>query len=139
MSKFFKFSNNKFNLEKSIIETYQIVRDSFYLCNLSDVIRKYDDWKENLPRVKPHYAVKCNDDINVLKILASIGCSFDCASLWEIEKILSLNVNAERVIFANTTKPSSHIEYARERNVRFLTFDNEDEILKIQKVYPSAK
>lgn len=31
---------------------------SFYLCNLSDVARKYKDWIEKLPRVKPFYAVR---------------------------------------------------------------------------------
>jgi ornithine decarboxylase len=129
----------EFNLEKSIIETNRVLNDSFYVCNLSDLIRKFEDWQKHLPRVKPCYAVKCNDDMNVLKTLASLGSSFDCASLWEIEKILSLNVDANRIIFANTTKPSKHIEYASKHNVRFLTFDNEDEIAKIVNIYPSAK
>lgn len=30
---------------------------SYFMCNLSDVIRKYRDWIENFPRVKPYYAV----------------------------------------------------------------------------------
>lgn len=33
---------------------------SFYLCNLSDVVRKYRDWITQLPSVKPHYAVGGN-------------------------------------------------------------------------------
>lgn len=139
MKQLFKFSSSELDLEKSIEKTLKIVNDSYYICNLSDVIRKYEDWVNFLPRVRPHYAVKCNDDINVLKTLASIGCSFDCATLWEIEKILSLNVSSNRIIFANTTKPAMHIEYARENDVHFMTFDNEDEIYKINKIYPSAK
>lgn len=138
---FEKFSGI-FNLENAIASTFKILNDSFYICNLSDIIRKYEDWRNFLPRVKPFYAVKCNDDINVLKTLASLGCSFDCASLWEIEKILALNVDPQRIIFANTTKISSHIEFAKQcgkKGIRFMTFDNEDEIYKISKVYPDAK
>lgn len=138
---FEKFSGS-FNLENAIESTFKILNDSFYICDLSDIIRKYEDWRKFLPRVTTFYAVKCNDDINVLKILASLGCSFDCASLWEIEKILSLNVDPQRIIFANTTKVSSHIEFAKSHckgGIRFLTFDNEDEIYKILKVYPDAK
>lgn len=135
---FLRNFSGDFNLEKSILSVQKNLNESFYVCNLSDIIRKYEDWKTFLPRVKPFYAVKCNDDINVLKTLASLGCSFDCASLWEIEKILALNVNPQRIIFANTTKISSHIEFAK-RKVRFMTFDNEDEIYKIFKVYPDAK
>ncbi|KAG5668395.1 hypothetical protein PVAND_016335 [Polypedilum vanderplanki] len=103
MSKIFNYFSH-FHLEKSIERSLKVENDSHYICNLSDLIRKYEDWKTYLPRVKPYYAVKCNDNINVLKLLAFIGCSFDCASAGEIEKILSLNVGPERIIFANTTK-----------------------------------
>ncbi|KAG5674948.1 hypothetical protein PVAND_004892 [Polypedilum vanderplanki] len=137
MSKVFKFLSH-FHLEKSIERSLKVVNDSHYICNLSDVIRKYEDWKTHLPRVRPHYAVKCNDNINVLKTLASIGCSFDCASAGEIEKILSLNVNPERIIFANTTKFAKHIEFAEQNQVNIMTFDNEDELYKILKIHPSA-
>ncbi|XP_070490198.1 ornithine decarboxylase 2-like [Chironomus tepperi] len=134
----FLFSK-KFDLEDAIKKTLRIISDSFYICNLSDVIQKYEDWQRFMPRVKPHYAVKCNDDINVLKTLASVGCSFDCATLWEIEKIISLNVSTDRIIFANTTKIASHIDYAKQQNVNLMTFDNEDEIEKIIKIYPDAR
>lgn len=139
---FFKLYSGDFNLENLIVSTQKVLNDSFYICNLSDIIRKYQDWRKCLPRVKPFYAVKCNDDINVLKTLASLGCSFDCASLWEIEKILALKVDPQRIIFANTTKIPSHIEFAKDKcngEIRFMTFDNEDEIYKIFKVYPDAK
>jgi ornithine decarboxylase len=83
--------------------------------------------------------VKCNDDIELLKTLASIGCSFDCASAGEIEKVLSLKVNPNRIIFANTTKQLRHIEFALKNNINLMTFDNEDELQKIVKAFPSAE
>ena len=83
--------------------------------------------------------MKCNDNIEVLKTLASIGCSFDCASSGEIAKILSLNVAPSRIIFANTTKLASHIEFAKKHNINLMTFDNEDELHKIKKLHPSSE
>lgn len=83
--------------------------------------------------------VKCNDDIEVLKTLASVGCSFDCASSGEIVKVLSLKVKPNRIIFANTTKPASHIEFAKAKNVKLMTFDNEDEIHKIAEIHKDAE
>lgn len=130
---------NEFSLKNSITEMLSITSDSFYVCNLSDIIRKYKDWCENLPRVKPHYAVKCNDDLKVLQVLSKVGCNFDCASLWEMEKILKLNVDPSRIIFANTTKIPKHVEFAKNNGIKFLTFDNEDELHKIAKIYPNAK
>lgn len=83
--------------------------------------------------------MKCNDDEGVLKTLASVGCSFDCASAGEIDKILSLDVEPNRIIYANTTKMESHIEFAKKRNVNLMTFDNEDEVHKIARAHPFAE
>lgn len=83
--------------------------------------------------------MKCNDHLEVLKTLASVGCSFDCASAGEITKILSLNVKPNRIIFANTTKAAKDIEFAKQKQVNLLTFDNEDELSKIKELYPSSK
>lgn len=131
--------SGEWDVEKVINETKRKTEGSFYLCNLSDVMKKFDDWIMKMPRVKPFYAVKCNDDDDVLKALASLGCSFDCASSGEIAKILALNVEPNRIIFANTTKLLSHMEFAKVNNINLLTFDNEDEIHKITRVHPSAE
>ncbi len=48
--------------------------------DIGRVIDLYDSWKIVLPNVQPFYAVKCNNDPVLLKILASLGTGFDCAS-----------------------------------------------------------
>ena len=40
----------------------------------------YDDWIKMLPNVTPFYAVKCNSDPVLVKVLAEVGAGFDCAS-----------------------------------------------------------
>jgi ornithine decarboxylase len=77
--------------------------------------------------------------MRVLKTLATLGCSFDCASAGEIKKIISLDVDPNRIIYANTTKQPSHIEFAKSQNVNLMTFDNEDEVYKIAKLHPGSK
>lgn len=54
--------------------------DAFYVCDVSDILRKHKQWLMNLPRVRPFYAVKCNSSPIVLEILSSLGVGFDCAS-----------------------------------------------------------
>lgn len=55
--RFLKGFSGGWNVEKVIREVETTTNGSFYLCNLSDVIKKYDDWLEKIPRVKPFYAV----------------------------------------------------------------------------------
>jgi ornithine decarboxylase len=133
------YSENEFDLESALYNRTQYEQDGFYICCLSDVIKKYDQWVEKIPRVQPFYAVKCNDDTLVLKTLAALGAGFDCATKQEITKVLSLGVSPDEIIFANTTKISHHIKFAKDVGVNTLTFDNEDELYKIKKIHPTAK
>lgn len=113
--------------------------DAFFIADLSDVVRKLDRWNRLLPRVEPHYAVKCNDDLTILSTMASLGMGFDCASKAEFEKILSLNVAPSRIIYANPCKQSSHIRAAAKSGVNLTTFDNVDELYKIAKIHPGCQ
>lgn len=71
--------------------------------------------------------------------MADLGTNFDCASKNEIKQVLELGVDPERIIFANPCKPVSHLEYAKENNVKASTVDTEFEIYKIHKTYPESK
>ncbi|XP_055596621.1 ornithine decarboxylase 1-like [Uranotaenia lowii] len=113
--------------------------EPFYVMDIGDIVRKHKQWIEKMPRVVPHYAVKCNDNEVVCATLAALGASFDCASKGEISKILALGVNPERIIFANPMKPSSHLRYANANNVKTMTFDSDIELHKIRKLCPDAK
>ena len=39
--------------------------------------------------VEPFYAVKCNPDPVIVKLLAALGCGFDCATKGEIDLVLN--------------------------------------------------
>ena len=60
--------------------------------DLGCIIDQYKTWCAYLPTVKPFYAVKCNDDIAMLKTLAVLGAGFDCASKVSqtVERLLCL-------------------------------------------------
>jgi ornithine decarboxylase len=113
--------------------------EPFFAVDLEDICNKHIRWLTSMPRVTPHYAVKCNDDINVIKLLAYLGAGFDCASKGEIKKVMDLGVSADRIIYANPCKQSSYIRFAKEAGVEIMTFDNEQELLKIKQIYPNAK
>ena len=53
--------------------------------------------------------------------------------------VLALGVSPERIIFANPCKVVSHLKYAASSGVKKMTFDNEEELLKVKKYFPDAK
>lgn len=86
-----------------------------------------------------HAAVKCNDSPVVLQTLAALGTGFDCASKGEIALVMKHGVAPQSIIYANPTKPMSHLKFAAEMNVSVMTVDSDFELLKIKKHYPTAK
>jgi len=112
---------------------------AFFVADLSYVYQQHLRWKAFLPEVEPFYAVKCNPDAYVLRLLSALGTGFDCASNGEISQVLSLGVDPSRIIFANPCKPSSFVRQSAKAGVNMMTFDNTDELYKIARVHPGAK
>ncbi|XP_068434400.1 ornithine decarboxylase-like [Clinocottus analis] len=113
--------------------------EPFYVASLDGIFEKHLRWRTNLPRVKPFYAVKCNNDAAVLRMMSALDTGFDCASKVEIQLMLSLGVTPDKIIYGHTTKPLSHIKYACTHGVHTMTFDSEDELLKISRCHAKAK
>lgn len=113
--------------------------EAFYVVDLGVVLKKYQQWINQLPRVKPFYAVKCNPNPAIVRTLAFAGANFDCASKAEIQQVLGVGVEPSRIIYANPTKMKSHIQFAKSVGVDLMTFDNEQELVKMAEVYPDAR
>ncbi|OBZ72018.1 Ornithine decarboxylase [Grifola frondosa] len=104
---------------------------AFFVADLSYVYKQHERWKKYLPDIEPYYAVKCNPDPYVLRLLAALGTGFDCASNGEISQVLQIGVDPSRIIFANPCKATSFIRSSAKAGVSMMTFDNTDELYKI--------
>ncbi|KAG0200709.1 hypothetical protein BGX28_006304 [Mortierella sp. GBA30] len=113
--------------------------NAFYVADLGEVYRQHQRWEALLPRIEPFFAMKCNPDPMVMRLLASLGTGFDCASKSEIQTVLDLGVNPSRIIYANPCKQNSFVRYAYANNVRMMTFDNVEELHKIKHLHPNAE
>jgi ornithine decarboxylase len=113
--------------------------DSFYMMSMSVLMAQWRKWQMLMPSVHPYYAVKANPNPMLLRLLASLGANFDCASKGEIDLVRSIGVTSERIIFANTCKPTDALIYARRLGVDLMTVDNELELEKIKKYFPCAR
>jgi ornithine decarboxylase len=114
---------------------------SFLVTNLSDIVGQLRQWHAELPMVEPFYAVKCNPDPVILRLLASLGCNFDCATMGEIDLVLNglgddLSFGPKgrarsSIVYANPAKMEHMIRFAMDNDVRMTVFDGEDELHKI--------
>lgn len=137
---------------------------AFFVADLSKVYEQFIRWRRCLPEIEPFYgkccthsfnrlsqldlnwsllldrsAVKCNPDPYVLRLLASLGTGFDCASHGEIKQVLDIGIDPSRIIFANPCKSTSFVRHAAKSGVDTMTFDNTDELYKIARTHRGAR
>jgi len=133
----FKRDDSIIDIISTLTEKMKI-DDPFFVVDLSTVIDQMNRWKENLGRISPYYAIKCNPDNAIIKLLSMMDIGFDCASMNEISRVLSFDISPGKIIFANPSKDVNHLKYARREDVDLLTFDCEEELYKIKNYHPNA-
>ncbi|XP_015068635.1 ornithine decarboxylase-like [Solanum pennellii] len=126
------------NLIRSIAAEKHEAGQPFYVLDLATIERLMDKWNHSFPNVKPFYAVKCNTEAALVTKLANLGANFDCASIHEIDTVLSLGISPNQIIFANPCKSISHIKHAAAVGVNLTTFDSKLEVDKIKKWHPKC-
>lgn len=83
--------------------------------------------------------MKCNDNLTLIEILSASGATFTCSSKSHINKTLSLDVDADKILLDNPTKLASNIRHAANFGVKNLSFESETELEKINQFHPLAK
>ncbi|HZH28971.1 MAG TPA: type III PLP-dependent enzyme [Azospirillaceae bacterium] len=92
-----------------------------------------------LPDALIYYAIKANPAPEILRLLAGLGASFDCASVPEIEMALAAGASPERISYGNTIKKQSDIARAYALGVRLYAFDSDAELRKIAESAPGSR
>jgi ornithine decarboxylase len=118
-----------------------------FVVDHGEIRRNYAEFRKQLPRVQAYYAVKANPDPAIGRTLYEVGASFDVASMPEFE-IVHENIKNlppkerqdfiwDKIIYANPIKAN---ETLRDLDVYkpLVTYDNFEEIGKIQKYAPHA-
>jgi ornithine decarboxylase len=109
--------------------------------------KNYAQFRKYLPRVQAYYAVKANSDPAIVQTFYDAGASFDVASVAEFlnvhDKIAHLPAKQrqdyiwDRIIYANPIKAIETLEQL-DPYKPLVTYDNQEEVLKIARHAPHA-
>ena len=102
----------------------------------SAVEERINFWKKTVPYIKPYYAVKSFSHDCILNTLADNNIGFDVASRGEIEKVKNYY---KPTILSHPIKPEDDILHAKENRIEYIVCDNMLELVKVKRLYPSAK
>ena len=110
------------------IESYEDPMLVMSETRLRDNARRF---KVAMPRVRPHFAVKANPHVDVLRIFKEEGLCFEVASIAEIDAMIELDVNIETVFYSNPIKSPASVKRATEAGIRWYVVDTPEEVEKI--------
>ena len=107
--------------------------------DLNRIKHKYAEMVELFPTTKIHYAMKASPAVEVCQLLADLGSNFDCASIYELDRVLGLGVSPERISYGNTIKKADHVKYAYDKGIRLFATDSKADLQNIAKFAPASK
>lgn len=111
----------------------------FLVVDLSRIKTKFEEMVELFPKAKIHYAMKASPAVEVIELLAGLGSNFDCASIYELDRVLSVGVEPERISYGNTIKKASHVKYAYDKGIRLYATDSKADLQNIAEQAPGSK
>jgi ornithine decarboxylase len=114
-------------------------RTPLVLLDLELIRAKIRRFRDAMPRVAIHYAVKANPHPEVLRVMHEERAFFEVASAGELEELLSLGAAPRDIHYNNPIKPREHIEAAVRSGVEWFVVDSVDELYKITAIKADAQ
>ncbi|MEQ5837254.1 type III PLP-dependent enzyme [Marinobacter sp. NFXS9] len=122
------------------IKTFADTKETpFLVVDTATINRQYNELVENFPYAKVYYAVKANPAPEILTMLRDRGSNFDIASIYELDKVMALDVSPDRISYGNTIKKAKDVRAFYERGVRLFATDSEADLRNIAKAAPGSK
>lgn len=111
----------------------------FLVVDLSRIKTKFEEMVGLFPTAKIHYAMKASPAVEVIKLLSSLGSNFDCASIYELDRVLDCGVAPDRISYGNTIKKAEHVKYAFDKGIDLFATDSEADLKNIAKFAPGSR
>ncbi len=126
-------------LNKKILKISSKYQTPFLICDLDIIRKKYKEIKKNISGVEVFYAMKANDNEEIIKTLIKEGSSFEISSLGELMQLSELSVPAEKIMCLNPIKAPHFLEALNKYGVKIMAFDSFAEVDKIVKYAPKSQ
>ncbi|MBW2964373.1 diaminopimelate decarboxylase [Candidatus Woesearchaeota archaeon] len=113
----------------------------FYLTVESEIRVRLRRLKNAFPysNLKPQYAIKCNSNIEILKIVREEGYDADASSVGEIILSMLAGFRPEQITLTNLYKSENDILFAARLGLNAITIDSLEELEKTARVAKSCE
>ena len=137
MLEMLEYKNNELFFENvNLNEIAKQFKTPIYIYSKNKIISNYKLYEDNfkLNSINNYnicYAVKANDNLSILKLLASLKSGADTVSGNEIEKALIAGILPEKIVFSGVAKTTDELKYAIQNSIGQINIESKEEFLNI--------
>ncbi|WKX88578.1 hypothetical protein Q1695_008320 [Nippostrongylus brasiliensis] len=111
----------------------------FFVMNMPSVMARVDDWQDHLPRVQAYYALRCNADPVLARMLADCAhFGFAVSDAQQLAMALEL-VSADRIVMDCPLWTRKAMRIAGECEVGTIVIENEKQLMDAISYAPHAR
>lgn len=137
------YENNILMCENvDIREIAEIYGTPFYIYSKNDILNKIRFLKEvfsSLNDVLIVYAIKAENNLSILKMMAEEGIGADVVSIGETLKYIKAGGKAENVVFSGVAKTEEEIRKSIELNIKRFNIESIPEAIRINNIAKELK
>lgn len=111
----------------------------YYVFDRSVIKQSYQKFRDLLPDVEVHYAVKSNPLEEVAEVLNQLGSHFEIASPNELKMLVKIGVPVDHIICSAPVKSGAFIKEAHDLGITKFAFDSREELEKITQSAPGSQ
>jgi len=100
---------------------------------------KYEAFRAHFSQARVYYALKSNPHPSIITLLHGLGCDFEVSSLGELEGLLSMGIQSQRITVGNPVKDPSLVKLAHQSGMDLTAFDSYSEIEKLAALAPGTR
>ncbi|MFA5793770.1 MAG: diaminopimelate decarboxylase [Candidatus Brocadiia bacterium] len=137
---FFRYHNNELYCEGvPISKLAERFGTPLYVYSSQTIRSHYQKLRRAFPSALICYSLKSNSNLNICRLLKSLGAGFDVVSGGELFRALKIGANPKRIVFAGVGKTAEEIAYGLKHKILMLNAESVDEVQTINEVAERLK
>lgn len=125
----------------NLVEIAKKAGGPVYVYNLAHITERVNFLRSSFSKIKPsiHYAMKANDQSDVLRTLREAGAQIDTVSAGEAKIAIENGFKADQIIFSGVAKTKEEITYALKVGLKQINVESPSELKRIAEIAKNLK
>ena len=107
-----------------------------FIYSHNDLVKNFREIKNVFAseKRKVFYSVKANSNLSILKVLLELGAGFDIVSLGELERVIKIGAQPEKIIYSGVGKSEEEIIRSLEYGIHCFNVESFSELERINSI-----